>query len=137
MIVRDDELGSIIRLTSDPSRLYGYSPTLVVWDELAFRTTPSLRRAYAALTSGGGARSAPRTFTITTAGEALQRHDSLLGQILDAALDADDLDRKPGLTIARRSASQTLVYAYEAPTTDPHDVKALKVANPASWITAV
>ena len=86
------------------------------------------------MTSGGGARSAPRTFTITTAGEALQRHDSLLGQILDAALDAD---RKPGLTIARRSASQTLVYAYEAPTTDPHDVKALKLAKPASWITAV
>jgi phage terminase large subunit-like protein len=59
--------------------LYGYSPTLVVCDELAFWTTPSLRRAYAALTSGGGARSAPRTFTITTAGEASHRHDSLLG----------------------------------------------------------
>jgi len=55
-IVREDGLGSIIRLTSDPGRLYGYSPTLVVCDELAFWTTPSLRRAYAALTSGGGAR---------------------------------------------------------------------------------
>jgi hypothetical protein len=135
-IVREDGLGSIIRLTADPGRLYGYSPTLVVCDELAFWTTPSLRRAYAALTSGGGARSAPRTFTITTAGEAAHRHDSLLGGILDAALDADDLERKPGLTIARLRAARTLVYSYEAPTSDPHDVKAMKLANPASWITA-
>jgi phage terminase large subunit-like protein len=55
-------MGAIIRLTSDPARLYGYSPTLVIVDELAFWTTPNLRRAYAALTSGGGARSAPQTF---------------------------------------------------------------------------
>ena len=134
-IVREDGLGAVVRLTSDPSRLYGYSPTLVVCDELAFWTTPNLRRAYAALTSGGGARSAPRTFTITTAGEASQRHDSLLGGILDAALDSDDLERKPGLTISRLHASRTLVYAYEAPTADPHDVKAMKKANPASWIS--
>jgi phage terminase large subunit-like protein len=135
VIVREDGLGSIIRLTSDPSRLYGYSPTDVVCDELAFWTTPNLRKAYAALTSGGGARSAPRTFTITTAGEASQRHDSLLGTILDKALDADDVEHKPGLTVARLHDSQTLVYAYEAPTVDPHDVTAMKLANPASWIT--
>jgi phage terminase large subunit-like protein len=134
-IVREDGLGSIIRLTSDPNRLYGYSPTLVVADELAFWVTPTLRRAYAALTSGGGARSAPRTFTITTAGEASQRHDSLLGGILDAAGDADDVDRKPGLTVARMHAARTLVYAYEAPTNDPHDVREMKKANPASWIS--
>jgi phage terminase large subunit-like protein len=135
VIVREDGLGSIIRLTSDPSRLYGYSPTVVIADELAFWTTPNLRKAYAALTSGGGARSAPRTFTITTAGEASQRHDSLLGTILDAALDADDVEHKPGLTVARLHDSQTLVYAYEAPTVDPRDVDAMKLANPASWIT--
>jgi phage terminase large subunit-like protein len=80
-IVREDGMGAIIRLTSDPARLYGYSPTLVVVDELAFWTTPTLRRAYAALTSGGGARSAPQTFTITTAGEASTRHDSILGTL--------------------------------------------------------
>lgn len=135
VIVREDGMGSIIRLTSDPSRLYGYSPTLVICDELAFWVTPNLRRAYAALTSGGGARSAPRTFTITTAGEASMRHDSLLGLILDAALDAEDVERKPGLTVCRLPEASTLVYAYEGPTTDAHDVKALKLANPASWIT--
>ena len=135
VIVRDDGLGSIIRLTSDPSRLYGYSPTDVVCDELAFWTTPNLRRAYAALTSGGGARSAARTFTITTAGEASTRHDGLLGAILDAAGDAEDVDRSPGLTVARLHDASTLVYAYEAPTTDPRDTAAMKLANPASWIT--
>jgi phage terminase large subunit-like protein len=135
VIVREDGLGSIIRLTSDPSRLYGYSPTLVVCDEFAFWHTPSLRRAYAALTSAGGARSAPRTFTITTAGEASQRHDSLLGSILDAALSAPDVQRKRGLTICRLCTARTLVYAYEAPTGDPRDVRPLKLANPASWIT--
>jgi phage terminase large subunit-like protein len=134
-IVREDGLGSMIRLTSDPSRLYGYSPTLVVCDELAFWNTPNLRRAYAALTSGGGARSAPRTFTITTAGPASERHDGILGTILDAALDCDDVTRKPGLTVCRMHDAQTLLFAYEAPTTDARDVKALKLANPASWIS--
>jgi phage terminase large subunit-like protein len=135
VIVREDGLGSIIRLTSDPNRLYGYSPSLVICDELAFWSAPQLRRAYAALTSGGGARSAPRTFTITTAGEASTRHDGILGGILDAALQTDDVTRKPGLTIARLRDAETLVYAYEAPTADVRDVKALKLANPASWIT--
>ena len=41
VIVREDGLGSIIRLTSDLSRLYGYSPSPVVADELAFWTSPS------------------------------------------------------------------------------------------------
>lgn len=80
-------MGAILRLTSDPARLYGYSPTLVIGDELAFWTTPNLRRAYAALTSVGGARSPPQTFAITTAAEAPTRHDSILGTLLDAALD--------------------------------------------------
>jgi phage terminase large subunit-like protein len=134
-IVREDGMGAIIRLTSDPARLYGYSPTQVVVDELAFWTTPNLRRAYAALTSGGGARSAPQTFTITTAGEASTRHDSILGTLLDAALDAEDVEREPGLTVSRMPAAETLVWAYEAPTSDPHDLTAMKLPNPASWVT--
>jgi hypothetical protein len=99
-IVREDGLGIIVRLTSDPARLYGYSPTDVICDELAWWTTPNLKRAYAALTSGGGARSAPQVYTITTAGEAAQRHDSILGRILDAALESDDVEREAALTIA-------------------------------------
>jgi phage terminase large subunit-like protein len=134
-LVREDGMGILYRLSSDPSRLHGYNATHVVVDELAQWTTPNLRRAYAALTSGGGARSAPQVFTITTAGEASQRHDSLLGKLLDAAADAVDVERQPGLTIARLHEAATLVWGYEAPTVDPHDVKAMKLANPASWIT--
>jgi hypothetical protein len=74
-------------------------------------------------------------FTITTAGEAAFRHDSILGKILDAGLDADDVEREPGLTVCRMAEAHTLVWGFEAPTSDPHDVEAMKLANPASWIT--
>ncbi len=134
-LVREDGMGIVYRLSSDPSRLHGYNATHVVVDELAQWTTPNLRRAYAALTSGGGARSASQVFTITTACEASQRHDSLLGKLLDAAGDAEDVERQPGRMIARLHEASTLVWGYEAPTADPRDVKAMKLANPASWIT--
>jgi phage terminase large subunit-like protein len=134
-LVREDGMGIVYRLSSDPARLYGFNPTHVVVDELAWWTTPNLRRAYAALTSGGGARSAPQVFTITTAGEAAFRHDSILGKILDAGLDSDDVERTPGLSISRLQDAGTLVWAYEAPTIDPHDVDSMKLANPASWVT--
>lgn len=134
-IVREDGRGKILRMSSDPARLHGYNPSLVVCDELAQWITPTLKRAYAALTSGGGARKAPQTFTITTAGEAMRRHDSILGRILDAALATDDLEREPGLFIGRIHDAKTLVWAYEAPTEDPRDTAAMKLANPASWIT--
>lgn len=133
-IVREDGRGKILRMSSDPARLHGYNPSLVICDELAQWTTPTLRRAYAALTSGGGARRAPQTFTITTAGEATQRHDSILGRILDAA-GSGDVEREPGLMVARLHDARTLVWGYEAPTDDPRDVRAMKLANPASWIT--
>ena len=101
-IVREDGLGIIYRMASDPGKLYGYNPTHVVVDgPPAWWTTPNLRRAYAALTSGGGARQAPQVFTITTAGEAAYRHDSILGTILDVGLQADDLEIYPGLTVCR------------------------------------
>jgi hypothetical protein len=134
-IVREDGMGVIYRLSSDPGRIFGFNPTHVVVDELAWWTTLNLRRAYAALTSGGGARSAPQTWTITTAGEAAFRHDSILGKILDAGLDSDDVERTPGLSVCRLQDARALVWAYEAPTVDPHDVDAMKLSNPASWVT--
>ncbi len=134
-ILRVDGGGSITRVAADPKRLHGYNPTLVVLDELAQWTTPELRRAHAALTSGSGARSAPQIFTITTAGEAKDREDGILGRVLDGALKRGEVEEEPGLTIARHHAAKTLVFNYEAPTQDSHDIDALKLANPASWIT--
>src|SRR5262249_26464203 len=118
-----------------PERLHGYNPSMVVCDELAQWTTPTLQRAYAALTSGGAVRRAPQVFTITTAGEAIHRHDSILGRLIDAAEGGDDVDRQPGLTIGRLHKAKTLVWNYSAATTDPHDVEKMKEANPASWVT--
>lgn len=134
-IVREDGGGKIFRLSSDPKRLHGYNPSLVVCDELAQWTDPTLRRAYAALTSGGGARRAPQVFTITTAGEARDREDSILGQILDQSQLKGEVEERPGLRISRLWPARMLVYNHEAPTSDPHDVVAMKLANPASWIT--
>jgi phage terminase large subunit-like protein len=134
-IAREDGLGRIIRMSSDPRRLHGYNPTLVVADELAQWTTPQLVRAFGALVSGGGARSAPQVFTITTAGEAHERHESVLGRILDGAVIKGQVEREGALTIARDFAGHRLVYNWEAETTDPHDVAVMKAANPATWIT--
>lgn len=134
-IVREDGMGVIYRLSSDAKRLHGYNPTHVVCDELAQWTTPVLRRAFAALTTAGGARSAPQVFTITTAGEAANRHDSILGRILDAVTPEAAEQAGSALQIGRLVEAKTLVWNYEAPTTDPSDAKALKLANPASWIT--
>lgn len=41
-IVREDGRGRILRMASDPARLYGYNPTLVVCDEVAQWVTPIL-----------------------------------------------------------------------------------------------
>ena len=45
------------------------------------------------------------------------------------------LEREPGLTVCRMHDASTLVWEYAAPTTDPRDIEAMKLANPASWIT--
>jgi phage terminase large subunit-like protein len=134
-IRREDGAGVIFRVASDPARLHGYNPTLVIPDELAQWVAPSLRRAFAALTTGGGARTAPQVVSITTAGEARDRESSILGEILDAAKKDPSLEVRPGLEVARLEGARMLVYNHEAPTSDPFDVKAMKLANPASWIT--
>lgn len=134
-IVREDGGGIVYRVASDPNRLHGYDPSLVIADELGQWTKPRLELAYGALTSGGGARGAPQTFTITTAGEAATRHSSILGRLLDAAEKAEDRSQAGALTISRLPEARMLVYEYSAPTTDPFEVRKMKLANPAPWIT--
>ena len=135
-INRVDGQGKILRMASDPGRAHGYSPSLVVADEIHAWTTPSLRRAWGAFLSAGGARGFRQVFAITTAGDAHERENSILGMLVDMNETRGDLESEPGLTISRNHAARTLVYNYSAPTTDRHDVTALKLANPASWITS-
>ncbi len=134
-IRREDGEGAIYRMSSDPGRLHGFNPSLVIIDELHTWTTPSLRRAYAALTTGGGARSAPQTFSITTAGEASQRKSSILGQIIDGAVGMGEVETKGALTIARHHSAGMIIFNWEAQTSDPQDTVKIKEANPASWIS--
>jgi phage terminase large subunit-like protein len=134
-ISRVDGGGKILRMASDPSAVHGYNPSLVICDELHAWTKPNHRRAWAALTTAGGARAQTQVFTITTAGEAQDRETSILGRLIDGNQSKGELERADGLTISRNRASRTLVYNYSAPTTDPYDTPAMKLANPASWVT--
>lgn len=134
-ITRVDGQGKIIRLSSDPERLHGYNPSLVIVDELHAWQAPRLRRAWAALTTAGGARKSAQVFTITTAGETHTRETSILGRLIDGNERQGEVEKKDALTISRNFAGRTLVWKYEAKTTDPFDTTAIKAANPASWIT--
>lgn len=134
-IERKDGEGKILRMSSSPERLHGYNPSLVICDELAQWVTPSLRRAWAALTTGGGARRKTQTFAISTAGEAHQRAESILGRLIDGNEAEGEIERHGALTISRNEAAQLLIFNYSALTEDPKDTKGIKAANPASWIT--
>jgi len=134
-IARVDGGGRILRMSSDPDRLHGFNPSLVVVDELHAWQAPRLRRAWAALTTAGGARKSAQVFTITTAGESHTRDTGILGRLIDGNERQADLEKQDALTISRNFAGKTLVWKYEAKTTDPTDTKAIKAANPASWIT--
>lgn len=135
-IARVDGMGRIIRMASDPGRAHGYNPSLVVTDELHAWTTPSLRKAWGAFTTGGGARGSSQVFAITTAGDAQERESSILGQIIDRNESAGEVERPhDALTVSRNHEARTIVFNYSAPTSDRRDVGALKRANPASWIT--
>lgn len=134
-IARADGGGKILRMASSADNLHGYNASLVVCDELHAWTKPSQRKAWSALTTSGGARKNTQTFTITTAGDAADRETSILGRMIDRNESVGDLEKLPGLTISRNFDAKTLIYNYSAPTSDPTNVAAMKLANPASWIT--
>jgi len=134
-IARADGGGKILRMASSADNLHGYNPSLVICDELHAWSKPSQRKAWAALTTGGGARKNTQVFTITTAGDANEREHSILGRMIDRNEAVGELEKHPGLTISRNFDARTLVYNYSAPTKDPTDLVAMKLANPASWIS--
>jgi phage terminase large subunit-like protein len=134
-VSRNDGGGKILRMSSSPERLHGYNPSLVICDEVAQWTTPNLRRAWAALTTAGGARRLTQTFTISTAGQAHEREDGILGRLIDANERIGETEQRGALTVSRNHVARTLVFNYCAPTVERDDIDAIKLANPASWIT--
>jgi hypothetical protein len=111
-IARADGGGKIMRMASDPNTLHGFSPSLVIADELHAWTKPTQRKAWAALTTGGGARKNTQTFTITTAGDANERDTGILGRMIDRNESVGDVEKHPGLTISRNKSARTLIYNY-------------------------
>lgn len=134
-ISRIDTIGKILRMSSNPSTLHGYNPSLVICDELHAWTTPSHRKAWAALTTGGGAREQTQVVTITTAGSAEDRADGILGQLIDQNEEHGQIQNGGALRVSRNGDAGVIVFNYSAPTRDRYDVINLKMANPASWIT--
>ena len=137
-IARADGGGRILRMASSPERLHGYNPSLVIADEVARWTTPTLRRAWAALTTGGGARSLAQTFTISTAGESHERASGILGRLVDANEAVGDVQTEGALRISRNLDARTLVYNWSAEHVSPDEPDlpySIRLANPASWIT--
>lgn len=134
-VSRTDGGGKILRMSSSPERLHGYNPSLVICDEVAQWTTPNLRRAWAALTTAGGARRLTQTFTISTAGQAHEREDGILGRLIDANERIGATEQRGALTVSRNHAARTIVFNHSAATVERDDIDAIKLANPASWIT--
>ena len=126
-ISRSDGGGKILRMASSADNLHGYSPSLVVADEVHAWTKPSQRKAWAALTTAGGARKSTQVFSITTAGDANGRESSILGRMLDRNEAVGELEKHDGLTISRNHDARTLIYNYAAPTKDPMDTAAMKL----------
>lgn len=135
-IVNVETGGKIIRLPSSGETLDGFNPSLAICDELHAWNTPTRRRVWSSLNTGGAARSRTQVVTITTAGDALARETSILGRLIDGNERNGLVDRPhAGLTVSRNHESRSLVYNYCAPTTDPGDTAAMKLANPASWVS--
>jgi phage terminase large subunit-like protein len=144
-IARVDGRGVIERMTAEWRRAHGPNPSRVVPDELHTWTTRSHRRFWAGLITGDAARRDFQVFGITTAGEAADRERSILGQLLDRNENGPGnqvVRPRPGLTISRDFEARVLIYNYSAPIAGHKtprdlrmDVKTIKLANPASWVT--
>lgn len=113
-IARKDGGGVLYRLSSDPKRLHGYNPSLVICDELHAWTTPSLEASWGVLNTADAARSAPQVFAITTAGAASQRETGILGQLIDGAAAMGEVEREGARTVIRHTPGRLLVVVYEA-----------------------
>lgn len=135
-IVNVETGGKIIRLPSSGETLDGYNPSLAICDELHAWNTPTRRRVWASLNTGGAARTRTQVVTITTAGDALARETSILGRLLSVNERVGEVETPHnGLTISRNHEARTLIFNYSAPTLDPTDTRAMKLANPASWVS--
>lgn len=127
---RDEGFLQVLRSDKfDQGSLEGLAPTLGVVEELHAHRNDALYAAIqGALHKRGG-----QMLTITTAGAY---EDSILGVIRARALRFRDVRRFGPLRIAASPAGRFLMLEWSLPDgADPHDMAAVKLANPASFVT--
>ena len=123
----------IKRIAADGRLAHGLNSSTVIVDEAHSLTTPRQEEMWNALTTGSGARDQPLILAITTAG---YDKNTVLGRLYDEGLRLEDVERRPGLTIARDPDSGFLMWWYGLEEdADPTDEAAWMTCNPASWIT--
>jgi phage terminase large subunit-like protein len=133
IVVRHLELrgpgGAFLRvLASDAPKLHGLTPSLAIVDELhAFRDA----EVYLALRTAMLKRPGSRLITISTAGQGVE---SPLGRLRARALALPQVRRQGPLTDARGESLRMLDWAVPEDG-DVDDMRQVKRANPASWIT--
>ena len=126
--------GSVIkRIAADGKLQHGLNPSCVCVDETHSLLTPRQEELWNALTTASGARDQPLILSITTAGFDKA---TVLGRLYDAAVRLPNVERRPGLTIARDEANGFLMWWYGLrDDEDVDDTDLWMAANPASWIT--
>jgi phage terminase large subunit-like protein len=123
----------IKRIAADGRLAHGLNSSTVIVDEAHSLTTPRQEEMWNALTTGSGAREQPLILAITTSG---YDKSTVLGRLYDSGLRLDDVERRPGLTIARDPESGFLMWWYGLrEDADADDEDAWMTCNPASWIT--
>lgn len=124
---------TIKRVAADGKMQHGLNVSAAIIDELHSFQSPRQEELWNALTTGSGAREQPLIMAITTAG---YDKNTVLGRLYDAGLRLDDVERRPGLTIARDEASGFLMWWYGLDRDEQaEDEEAWQLANPASWLT--
>ena len=126
--------GSVVkRIAADGKLQHGLNPSAIIVDESHSLQTPRQEELWAALTTASGARDQPFVLSITTAG---YDKSTVLGRLYDAAVRLDNVERRPGLTIARDQANGFLMWWFGLRDEDDvEDQDLWMAANPSSWIT--
>lgn len=128
-----DTNGIIKRISADGKLQHGLNPHGIVIDELHAFLTEAQTELYTAMVTSTGAREQPLIVIITTAGHDME---SILGQLYRRSLELGDVQRRPGLTIARDEANKFLFWWHGAnKDASIDDDQEWMRANPASWIT--
>lgn len=115
-------------LPAEGPKLHGLTPSLMVWDEAQ---AVSREDVYPALASALHKTPGSRLVTISTAGQGAE---SPLGQMRRRAMALQSVKHRGAFTHAAGPGFEMLEWATPMGA-DVDDVRAVKRANPASWIT--